>query len=816
MRIKAVNLLKYFIGWPLSVVAIIFIFKIIAPQSKMLFENLKNSNFFILSIGILCFVLYFFIRSYIWNRILYSKGYNLKLKQSSFLWGISEIKRYIPGNIWSFLGRAHLFSKEKVSKKDMFSSFFIEAQLVVLSSALISILSLPLIIDALPLDYSLKKYLTVAVLIITVTTSFVYIFNSRFVKKINFRYKNLLRYFLPDFDANTNFSLFVIYAFAFLLFGAGNYFVVASATFLSPKSIPEYIGIFVFSLLGGYLSLLTPTGLGVREGISTFYLAKFMATETAGFMSIYSRIVLTLSEILFLTLSYLWKNAKSNFFLKIENLIAGNKHLFLLFIMFAVYTSYFTIITFLKHDNFYTGRFDLGNMDQTIWNTLHGRIFQLTDPNGTDIISRLSFHADFLLILLSPFYLIWSSPKMLLFLQTTILGSGAIFVYLLSEKIIKNKTVSLSLAFAYLLNPSLQYSNLFDFHAVTLSTAFLLGAFYFLINKRYFYFTLFSLLAAISKEQVWLITSLFGLYISADCLTKMIRAKVSGMKILREKRLIFGFFVFLFSIAAFYFLMFKAIPASRGTQHFALSYYSEFGDSPGNIIKNIIFAPQKTVSTVLQKDRTSYLREILGPVGYLPLLSPVFLIFTLPDLTINLLSNNSQLHQIYFQYTATITPFLFISSIFGLNVLKKRFPKIPISLLSSYIILASLYSSYYFGPLPGAKNPNIDAFIKEQPGKAAIENFLSGIPKRYSIAATNNIGSHISHRHSIYTIPVGVDKADIVIFLLNDPFAQPSLKAQKEMAQKLKKDVNYQLLIEKEDFIAFKKKGLNIKFRKNF
>jgi uncharacterized membrane protein len=53
-------------------------------------------------------------------------------------------------------------------------------------------------------------------------------------------------------------------------------------------------------------------------------------------------------------------------------------------------------------------------MDQTVWNTIHGRIFQLTDPNGTTNISRLAFHADLILVLISPLYLIWSSPEMLL------------------------------------------------------------------------------------------------------------------------------------------------------------------------------------------------------------------------------------------------------------------------------------------------------------------------------------------------------------------------------------------------------------------
>src|SRR5690606_29781357 len=109
--------------------------------------------------------------------------------------------------------------------------------------------------------------------------------------------------------------------------------------------------------------------------------------------------------------------------------------------MTTLYCAYFTYFTIQKHHNFFTGRFDLGNMDQTVWNSIHGRIFLFTNPDGTDIISRLAFHADFILILLSPLYLIWSDPRMLLITQTVIIASGAFFVYKIGQTIIGNNSI---------------------------------------------------------------------------------------------------------------------------------------------------------------------------------------------------------------------------------------------------------------------------------------------------------------------------------------------------------------------------------------
>lgn len=463
------------------------------------------------------------------------------------------------------------------------------------------------------------------------------------------------------------------------------------------------------------------------------------------------------------------------------------KHEIILIIAIFLYITYFTVASFLRHDNFYSGRFDLGNMDQTVWNTAHGRIFQFTDPNGTETVSRLAFHADFILIALAPFYWIWSNPKTLLLLQTVVLAAGGVCVFALARKVLKDKRISLVLAVSYLLNPSVQYANLYDFHAVTFATTFLIAAYYFLQRNRYLPFTLFLLLAALTKEQVWLIAFLFGCYL-----------------FLRSKR-IMGTALIVFSALAFYYLLWHAIPAARGGNHFALAYYTEFGSSPSEISLNAIASPLKTFGIILQHNRLNYLYQLFLPLGFLPVAHLQYVVFALPDLALNLLSNNTQLHQIYFHYTATITPFLFISAIQGLKILRKRFPKVSRFIIYCLLFTTS-YSAYAFGPLPGAKNANVDMFTKPQSQREEIAKVLTEISQEYTVAATNNIGAHLSHRKYIYTIPTGIEEADVLVFLLTDQSAQPSLAAQQEMMEHLKQDPNFRITHQiGEDFIVFQR-----------
>ena len=485
----------------------------------------------------------------------------------------------------------------------------------------------------------------------------------------------------------------------------------------------------------------------------------------------------------------------------IINFIKKHQYAIALGLLILIYITYFTLASFLRYANFFTGRFDLGNMDQAVWNTIHGRIFQVTDPNGTDTISRMAFHADLILVLISPLYYVWSDPRTLLILQSVVLGLGAVFVFLIAKRVLNNKNLALVFSAVYLLNPALQFSNLYDFHAVVLGTTLLLATFYFYLKRNYILFLVFAVLSGLTKEEVWAVISLFGVAIVFRVLLEN-KFKLSFTK-KQILEIIFGLGTAFVSGLIFYLLIWIIIPLFKGGNHFALSFYSDFGGNASDISKNIIFSPLKTFSLILSRQGIAYMTELIMPLGFLSLFSPLYLIFAVPDLLINLLSSNVGQQQIYYQYTATITPFVIISAIFTVSLIKKYFPKINNRLIAAYLIIFAILTAYLYGPLPGAIHANIAMFTNQLSNRNSIDNFLSNIPTRYSIAASNNLGSHLSHRRNIYTIPIGMDKADVILFLLNDEFAQPSLAAQKQMVKEMSNDKNYIQVYRRRRFCRF-------------
>lgn len=781
MSNKLVNIFKFIFGWPLSIAAIFFIGRIVFSQSNGVLDNLRAPNLFLLIPGILILSVYFFFRSFIWAKLISLSGHDIPLRESAYYWSLAELKRYIPGFIWTFVGKTISFEEKGVSRKTIASLILVEISLFGAGSAIVSLLSFPYVSSYLISTSSLTENL---IYFLTLFFSAIFIFNRPILGKI--RQISFLKFVLPQFSHYQNLILLSISVFGHFLFGLGTFLSVSSFFYLPLDKSLALTGLFTLSLLVGYISIVAPMGLGVREGFITYSLSRIMPLGIAGFSSIVARISLIAGELLyfsFLIILRTFENKLSSTF----KFIKSNIYVILIFISIIIYNLYFSTISFLRYDNFFTGRFDLGNMDQAVWNTLHGRIFMFTNPDGTELISRLSYHADFLLVLLSPLYLIWSHPKMLLLVQTLILSFGAIFVYLISKKILSSKSLSVVFAISFLLNPSIQLSNLYDFHAVVLGTTFLLGAFYFMIKKSYIWLIVFLLLAGISKEQIWIISALFGAYI-----------------FIAQKNRQLGSAVFVFSLFIFYLLVSVIIPNFRGGEHFALEYYSDLGSSPLSIIGGLISSPLQFFSRVFSESSLTYLYKVFLPLGFISVFSPI-LVFALPDLGINLLSSNPNFRQLYYQYTAVITPFLYISGIFAVSFLTKRFKFIKTEFFIWYILIFTLISAYFTGPLFLSKYPNISVFTQQLTYRDTVDKVLSTIPGDASVSATNNLGSHLAQRTHLYTIPMGLEDADYIAFLLNDQFAQPSLDIQRQMAQLLKTNPSYILLYEKEDFLLFKR-----------
>jgi len=153
-------------------------------------------------------------------------------------------------------------------------------------------------------------------------------------------------------------------------------------------------------------------------------------------------------------------------------------HTLVLWGVIIAFAIVFAALALNRHAAFESNGFDLGNVNQAIWNTAHGRPFAFT--NMAPLSNRLALHVEPILFLFVPFYWLGiGGPQLLLVVQALIVALGAWPLYLIARPKI-GANGALITGVVYLLYPALEAAVLFDFHAVTLAPTFLLFAFYFL------------------------------------------------------------------------------------------------------------------------------------------------------------------------------------------------------------------------------------------------------------------------------------------------------------------------------------------------
>ncbi|MCX7996554.1 MAG: DUF2079 domain-containing protein [Patescibacteria group bacterium] len=461
--------------------------------------------------------------------------------------------------------------------------------------------------------------------------------------------------------------------------------------------------------------------------------------------------------------------------LSLRNRILSHLPEVLLGIAILAYVIYFSVASIYRIHVYVAHYFDLGIMHQTTYNTYKAlstfdwsRFLELTDPFEPYQIKRMAIHNDMILALIAPLYFIWDGPETLLVVQTVAIGLGALSLYLVGTRLFSRKQyarwLSLAVAAAYLLYPMTAYVNLFDFHGVALSMAFLPFMVYYWLCGKYRLSFLFAVLAMLTKEQVALTVGFFGLFAAY---TAFFHAKKRN-----ARAYVFPGTLFLISIAWFFLVMKVIIPISRpdGT-HFALEYYGKFGSSSAAVVVNLLLNPVQAAEYLTHAGVIEYLRTLLQPVAYLPLLGLPALAAAAPEFGINILSSNGNMRMIIYHYTAVLIPFIFIATLYGMRFLlgfaerhRPAHTGAVAGILVAVLLAFTGIAAVSFGPLPGSKTEAVHMFGNRPATRDALIEWAQKLESdEISVAATGKFAPYFTSRRYFYLMSDRYEKADYVI-----------------------------------------------------
>jgi uncharacterized membrane protein len=420
-----------------------------------------------------------------------------------------------------------------------------------------------------------------------------------------------------------------------------------------------------------------------------------------------------------------------------------------------LYIVAFTWLAILRHASFNSSGFDLGVYDQVTWNTLHGRILFYT-TTGQPLL-HLSNHASFILLLVAPFYLIYSGPEMLIFLQAVAIGLGGLPLFWLGREKLKSDFAALGLLLAYLLFPTLEVATLSDFHPPALAVGFFMFAFYFLVKREPGWFLLFAILAMASKEQLPLQVAFLGLY-----------------AIIRYRAWRLGLFTIILALTWFFIVMYWVIPANSVTEnHLFINFYAGLGHSPSEIIVTTMTRPDLVFKNLWQPDKLRYLFDVLTPFAYLPLLGLPVLLIGAPSFAINLLSNNPAMYDATRgHYGADVAPWLALATLYGLFYLRQGVgrwrPQAQGWVTTGAglaLLLVAVVWHLFRGYSPLALDPphwEITAHDR------LARRFIDQIPADAPLSAQGKLYPHLSNRIIAYQLPV-VNDAEYVFVDVSPP-----------------------------------------------
>ena len=323
---------------------------------------------------------------------------------------------------------------------------------------------------------------------------------------------------------------------------------------------------------------------------------------------------------------------------------------------------------------------DVTGIDQILWNTSHGRLFQFNVQAVTGdhidentIFTRknannLASHSTFFYLFIAIFYMLLPHFSTCIILQGLFISLSGLSLYLIAKEMFSEKIIlPLLIFFIYMCYPPF-VNNAHYFHLEEFSIAFIFFAYYFYLKDKLLPLFIFAGLAVSCREDTALIFTLLG-----------ITSYFQPAKRKHALPLIF------FGLISFFTVKFAIPRLFEPTDDAFQRHYGYLGQNGIEKLKTIFFNPGIVIHNIATANRIPVFNSIFLPVFYLPFLSPILFmpgLIILAELMLTQVTVMGMLN-IYPWYICGIIPFVFIALIGTLEkfysldkFVKRDFPKL--------------------------------------------------------------------------------------------------------------------------------------------
>lgn len=262
------------------------------------------------SLLLLCLFPIYFVNVLSWHLITKSLGAKLTFFQNLEIWMYSNLSRFIPGGFWQYPSRVYLLNKKGVSKTLSTTAVALEGIFnlmiggaIVVGSIFLFGLDVDENIFELTLLFILFFLIILFIFVNQMTINWLNKFFTRIFKKNKIELVVLPGKFLIP--------ICISFFFQYFFSGASLFFLTQGFFQLPYNLVINFIGIFTFSWLLGYITLFAPGGLGVQEISLASLMSNYMPFVLGSLIAIVFRILLYITEFITLVLIVLIKRFKN-------------------------------------------------------------------------------------------------------------------------------------------------------------------------------------------------------------------------------------------------------------------------------------------------------------------------------------------------------------------------------------------------------------------------------------------------------------------------------------------------------------------------
>ncbi len=223
-----------------------------------------------------------------WRYLQCELGGTISRSDALRIFGISQLAKYVPGNIFHLAGRQALGMAAGLPAWALVKATFWELALISSAGALFGLLIIPLEVYSLPTGLEIGGFIISSTL---VAIALWYYFGTGFAKA---------------------FGLYIIFLLTSSTIFIGVIAIVIEFAIIEPQRLTFLIGVYVVAWLIGLVTPGAPAGVGVRELILLKFLGDQLHQPDLLIAIIVGRVITVLGDVTFFAYTLLESRGKTN------------------------------------------------------------------------------------------------------------------------------------------------------------------------------------------------------------------------------------------------------------------------------------------------------------------------------------------------------------------------------------------------------------------------------------------------------------------------------------------------------------------------